>query len=285
VLFLGNASTPAIRAAMRAGELGQMCSPAEHRDPLPDVPFAADNGCFGRGWVGERKWLAWLARVAPHADRCLFATAPDVVGDAAATLARSRPHLAAIRDLGYPAGLVAQEGLDALPVPWDEFDVLFVGGRDTAWKLGPVAACLVAQALQHRKKVHFGRCNSAKRWRYADSLGCHSADGTFLIYAPEANLARFRRWSTPHHPIDTGQPTPTHPVLVEALCEGGVPHDPPRSDTRRTPPGSTRPRRAGARLAPGGALHPGPGRRIPHRAGVLAAPPRGNALDPMHVRG
>lgn len=213
MLYLGNASTPAIRAAMHAGELGQMCSPAERRDPLSGVPFALDNGCYGHGWVDEQHWLAWLARLAPHARRCLFATAPDVPGDATATLARSRPHLATIQNLGYPAGLVAQEGLDQQPIPWDEFDVLFVGGLDTAWKLGPIAASLVTQALQRGKKVHFGRCNSARRWHYAQSLGCQSADGTFLIYAPCTNLARFRRWSTtrPHmsgaRPARTTQPS------------------------------------------------------------------------------
>lgn len=235
MLYLGNASTPAIRAAMHAGELGQMCSPAERRDPLSGVPFALDNGCYGHGWVDEQHWLAWLARLTPHAHRCLFATAPDVPGDAAATLARSRPHLATIRNLGYLAGLVAQEGLDQLPVPWEEFDVLFVGGLDTAWKLGPIAASLVTQALHRGKKVHFGRCNSAKRWRYAHSLGCHSADGTFLIYAPHTNLARFRRWSTtrPHtsgtHPASTTQPSKS-------------------SSSKSRPRRAPRPRRLGVRV-------------------------------------
>lgn len=262
-----------------------MCSPAEHRDPLLGVTFALDNGCFGRGWVGERKWLAWLARLAPHTDRCLFATAPDVVGDAAATLARSRPHLATIRQLGYPASLVAQEGLDTLPIPWEEFDVLFLGGRDTAWKLGPIAASIITQALHRHKKVHFGRCNSAKRWRYAQSLGCHSADGTFLIYAPQANLARFRRWTTAERPIGkpagTSQTTPARP----APSEGGVLHEFPCPDTRAARAGSTRPRRAGTRPAPGGALHSGPGRRIPHRPGILATPPRRSPPDPLHFCG
>jgi hypothetical protein len=161
----------------------------------------------------------------------LFATAPDVPGDAAATLARSRPHLATIRRLGYRAGLVAQEGLDRLPIPWEEFDVLFVGGLDTAWKLGPIAASLVTQALQRDKKVHFGRCNSAKRWHYAHSLGCHSADGTFLIYAPHANLARFRRWSTTRPHVSGAQPASTN--------------RPSKSGPRRAP----HPRRPGGRVA------------------------------------
>lgn len=68
------------------------------------------------------------------------------VGDAAATLTRSAPMLPRIRALGYPAALVAQDGLEHLAVPWDAFDVLFLGGT-TDWKLGPAAADLPADAV------------------------------------------------------------------------------------------------------------------------------------------
>lgn len=195
--FLGNASTPAIRAAMRRGELGQMCTPAEARAPLPNVVWAADNGCYTtRGFPGTQRWLAWLARHAPHAQRCLFAAAPDVVGDAAATLIRSLPMLAHIRALGYAAALVAQDGLEHLPVPWDSFDVLFLGGT-TSWKLGPHAAHLSRDARRHGRRVHMGRVNSRRRYTYAHSLGCASVDGTLLAIAPDTNLTRVRSWTRP----------------------------------------------------------------------------------------
>jgi len=200
VLYLGNASSPAIRDAIRRGEIGMMCTPAEGRSPARAVVWAADNGCYSHGYPGDAAWLRWLYRHRAHAHRCLFATAPDIVGDAAATLRRSLPHQAAIRDIGFRAALVAQDGLEYLGIPWHEFDVLFLGGT-TAWKLGPAAAQLSADALHHGKPVHMGRVNSATRWHYARSLGCASVDGTFLAYAPDANLHRLRRWINASPPV------------------------------------------------------------------------------------
>lgn len=195
MLYLANASSPRVRDAMTAGGVGQICTPNEGRTPLPSVAWAADNGCFSTRYVGDERWLAWLGKHADHADRCLFATAPDVVGDAQATLVRSAPHLPAIRALGYPAALVAQDGLEHLEVPWDDFDVLFVGGS-TAWKLGSVAARLVAAAKTRGLWVHMGRVNSRRRWSYAEHIGCDSVDGTFLAFGPDANLPRLQVWTT-----------------------------------------------------------------------------------------
>lgn len=170
-----------------------LATPNEGRTPAPGVAWAADNGCFSKNYVGDAKWLAWLQRHAVHADRCLFATAPDIVGDAAGTLARSAPHLPAIRALGYPAALVAQDGLEDLDVPWDDFDALFIGGS-TEWKLSKAAAGLVAEAKTRGKHIHMGRVNSARRWSYAEYIGCDTVDGTFLAFGPDQNLRRMRNW-------------------------------------------------------------------------------------------
>lgn len=194
MLYLANASSPKVRDAMRTGEIGMICTPAEGRSPADARVWAADNGCFGKGYPGDEAWLAWLRQHTAHADRCLFATAPDVVADAAATLARSTPWLPVIRSLGYPAALVAQDGLEDLAIPWDDFDVLFVGGS-TEWKLSAAAARIAAEAKRRGKKVHMGRVNSARRWAYAELVGCDSADGTFLAFGPDKNLPRLRRWS------------------------------------------------------------------------------------------
>jgi hypothetical protein len=215
MLYLANACSPAIRAAMTTGglRLGQMCTPAEGRAPLPGVAWAADNGCYGNGWPGERRWLRWLEQHAVHAGRCLFATAPDVVGDAEATLDRSIRWLAVIRELGYPAALVAQDGLEDLPVPWTRIDVLFLGAS-TAWKLGPHATALTAAARRRGIGVHMGRVNSQARYRHAARIGCASVDGTCLIYAPDRNLTRLRRWTTDHQSrVTTGAAaTATHAI-------------------------------------------------------------------------
>ena len=119
---------------MRDGLIGYMDTPAQGNARPEGVAWAADNGCFGAGYPGDAAWLAWLASQDP--DGCLFATAPDVVGDAEATLTRSAPFLPRIRALGYPAALVAQDGLTIDACPWADIDALFIGGT-TAWKLGP----------------------------------------------------------------------------------------------------------------------------------------------------
>jgi len=178
---------------MQAGTLGFIDTPAQGNRRPPGITWCADNGCFGKGYPGDEKWLGWLERNAHEAPSCLFATAPDVVGDAAATLERSAPWLPKIRALGYPAALVAQDGLEALEVPWDEFDVLFLGGT-TEWKLGPWARELTRQAKDRGKWVHMGRVNSERRYRYANAIGCDSADGTFLVFGPDKNLPRLKTW-------------------------------------------------------------------------------------------
>ena len=196
MLYFANPCTPKVQAAMLDGLLGYIDTPAQGNARPDGVVWCADNGCFGKGYPGSGAWWEWLERNAPAADSCAFATAPDVVGDAAATLALSLPWLPKIRALGYPAALVAQDGLEALPVPWDAFDVLFVGGS-TEWKLGRHARRLIREARARGKWVHMGRVNSARRYRYADHIGCDSADGTYLTFGPDVNLPRLLSWSSP----------------------------------------------------------------------------------------
>lgn len=177
---------------MRDGLIGYMDTPAQGNARPEGVAWAADNGCFGAGYPGDAAWLAWLASQDP--DGCLFATAPDVVGDADATTARSLPFLPAIRALGYPAAYVAQDGLTSDCCPWPEFDALFIGGS-TAWKLGPEARALVAVAKMRGKHIHLGRVNSERRYRYAAAIGCDSADGTYLTFGPDRNLPNLLAWT------------------------------------------------------------------------------------------
>ena len=191
MLYLANASSPKVRDAMLAGELGQMVTPAEGRRPLPGVPFGADNGCFGKGYPGDAEWFAWLDSL-PR-EQCLFAVAPDVVADAEATMARSVPWLPRIRALGFRPAFVAQDGLEHLDVPWHLFDVLFIGGS-TAWKLSPHAARLARAAKDRGKQVHMGRVNSGRRKAIANLFECDTVDGTFLVFGPDVNLPRLLAW-------------------------------------------------------------------------------------------
>ena len=192
--YFANPSTASVRDAMRRGELGMIATPKQGNRLPAGVEWCADNGCFGKGYPGDDAWLAWLETYsAEERSRCRFAVAPDVVGDAAATLERSTPWLDRIRALGYPPAFVAQNGAEHVGVPWDAFDVLFIGG-DTEWKLGGHARELVAEARARGKGVHMGRVNSRNRLRYADAIGCDSSDGTFIAFGPDINLPYITAW-------------------------------------------------------------------------------------------
>jgi hypothetical protein len=174
--------------------VGYLLTPRMGQRPAQGVVWAADNGCFSQPEAFDLDaYFVWLDALTPFAGACLFATAPDVVGDARATLARSLPVLPQLRDAGYRAALVAQDGLEHMEVPWDAFDALFIGGS-TRWKLSEGAAALARHARSLGKWVHMGRVNSLRRLRIAETMGCHSADGTFLKYGPNVNLPRLSGW-------------------------------------------------------------------------------------------
>jgi hypothetical protein len=189
-----------IRGELEDGVLGLLVTPESHRPELYDVRdfmyWAADNGCFTRGdRFCEIQYLDWLDSIPLEArEWCLWATAPDVVGDWAATLERSLPLLADIRELGYRAAIVLQDGATPETIPWDEIDAVFVGGS-TEWKLGEDAERCLAEATRRGKLTHVGRVNSIKRGRRCREMRADSADGTLLIYGPEANRSRVIRTS------------------------------------------------------------------------------------------
>lgn len=164
--------------------LGVLVTPDSSRTIPEGVTWAADNGCYARG---ERfdldRYLRWLERPRGELDRCLFAVAPDVVGDAEATWRRSAPVLPILRALGYRAALVAQDGFfDAEAVDWSLVDALFIGGTN-AWKRtdrGGYAA--IAEGKRRGLWVHVGRVNGQPFLRHVTAAGADSADGTQLTY-------------------------------------------------------------------------------------------------------
>jgi hypothetical protein len=186
-----------------SGEMGLLITPQSHRpaqyDPAEFEVWAADNGCYtlGDDFVLD-EYLEWLDSFSYDARlSCLFATAPDVVGDWSATLERSRPVLAEIRRLGYPAAIVIQDGATVDSVPWDEIDAVFVGGS-TEWKLGADAEAILTAANELGIWSHMGRVNSIKRMIEAARMGAYSVDGTLLVFGPAANRPRIVKatWST-----------------------------------------------------------------------------------------
>jgi hypothetical protein len=126
--YLTGAVNDLVQPHAKRVDLGLLYTPdtadyAKHREAFGTV--ALDNACFSQAkrFDPERYW-DFLATHEPG----LFATLPDVVGDHEATLARSLPWVDAIRQLGHRAAFVVQNGATVDTVPWDRFDVLFVGG-------------------------------------------------------------------------------------------------------------------------------------------------------------
>jgi hypothetical protein len=265
--------TRVARPAMPAGRLGAIVTPKQG-NRLPDVQFwIADNGCFGQGYPGDTRWMSWLRELPYDRASCEFATAPDVVGDAAATLTRSVPWLEPIRAAGYPAAFVAQDGLTIAATPWDEFDVLFLGGS-TSWKLGPDARALAEHARELSKRVHCGRVNSWKRLAYVESIGCTSADGTYLTYGPDMNLPKLLAWldrlATRHRaaPLRHRELARRHrhdcrtPEHCQCRLDIQAPNSAPRGERRLR---RLRPPCGGRSRPP----HRHPRRRVPARSGRL----------------
>ena len=182
-------------------DLPAMLTPRMGQLPPDGQAWAADNGRYASPQdYTDAKYLAWLARMDPYRDRCIFATAPDVWGDYDATLELSLPMLEPIRALGYPVAMVAQDGIERYlgdeggdsDIPWEDFDVLFVGGSDT-WRHSDGLRAVVAEAKRLGVWVHMGRVNSLRRMQYAESIGCDSADGTSLRFDPNKPVQSWAR--------------------------------------------------------------------------------------------
>lgn len=153
--------------------VGQLLTPlTRYRLRDPNGMWAIDNGWFAGGDIPA--FYSLLAREAYHKERCLFVTAPDVVGSARRTLEvfeRWRPRLD-----GWKIALVCQDGQEDLPLPWDEIDAVFIGGT-TNWKCGPHAEHIIRAASALEKHIHVGRVNTPMRWDHFEKLGVHTCDG------------------------------------------------------------------------------------------------------------
>ena len=211
MIYLTPANTAAVRDLIdeHPARLGALVTPRTWRPQLHSYDrwtWAADNDCFSLAEKFELgSFVAWLEAVPAEARaRCVFATAPDVVGDWSATVERSTPALPLIRAAGFPAGLVAQDGLeDPDDLPWGDFDVLFLGGT-TDFKLGRAAARCAMAAAERGLWVHMGRVNSELRTMRAAAIGCRSVDGTHLVFearakggsgAEDGGASRVLRWA------------------------------------------------------------------------------------------
>ena len=176
-----------VMANPRSLGAGQIASIIRQR-----VPWGADNDAFTR--FDEGRWLTWLETM-PAAARalCLFAAAPDVVGDAAATLERSTPYLAGMRAMGYSVAYVAQDGFDPAVVPWSAVDWLFIGGTN-AFKRQEAGYRAAIEGKRRGKRVHVGRVNGGRLLRRYAEVGADTADGTKLCFGPDTNYPKVTGW-------------------------------------------------------------------------------------------
>src|SRR5205807_1030633 len=123
--------------------------------------------------------------------RPLFVTAPDRVGDHAATARMFDVWLPPLRRFGLPLAFVAQDGLTDphTQIPWESVSALFVGGTDNfkdKW-----AARLAAAARARGKFCHLGRVNGRRRLRLAIQADCDSVDGSSLSRFPRTLIPEF----------------------------------------------------------------------------------------------
>lgn len=122
------------------------------------LPWAGDNCAFTD--FDAVRFTEWLERMVPYRATCLFVAVPDVVGDAAATLARYVTWAEAMAD--WPLAYVAQDGSEAHDIP-PSASALFVGGT-TAWKESEAAISMIRRAQERGLHVHVGRVNWWRRY-------------------------------------------------------------------------------------------------------------------------
>lgn len=165
---------------------------------LHGLKYAIDNECYSQSFQPDRFTGAIQRIVEAHgAESCLFVVAPDVVGNARATLAMFARWEPLIHSRQLPVALAAQDGLERLQVPWDDLDALFIGGT-TSWKLSHYAARLIHEARERGKWTHVGRVNSVAK---AKSLAepPHSVDGTAWAKHPAHYAAQWQTWLDTRH--------------------------------------------------------------------------------------
>lgn len=80
MIYLANPTGGAVRH-MTNGELGYIDTPLQGNKRPTGIMWCADNGCFNDTRFDEQRWWRWLSGNAHATEDCLFATAPDVVGD------------------------------------------------------------------------------------------------------------------------------------------------------------------------------------------------------------
>lgn len=165
------------QAAKELGcEVEQLLTPLTRFKPQqPNARFAIDNGAFAR--FSREGFESLLEREASRRHLCRFVAVPDVVASARRTLEVFERWYEQIGQ--WPLALVAQDGQEDLPIPWDLIKAVFIGGS-TEWKMSAHARDVIKAAQALGKWTHAGRVNTPARFEYFENLGVDSIDGTGL---------------------------------------------------------------------------------------------------------
>ena len=203
--MLVNGATLTVQRFKHSPHIGALLTPnaknSIRRIVSAGLCYGVDNGAASSEGFSAPAFLRLLSKVAVDGRDCLFVAAPDVVkkvgadyiGDAAATLEQFAIWAPMIRSLGLPAALVAQDGLHADAVPWDQLDALFVGGS-TRFKLAGSTIDLCRDAKRHGKYVHVGRVNSLRRIKVCVEMRADSFDGSHFTWWPDSHIPIGLRW-------------------------------------------------------------------------------------------
>lgn len=199
IALLDNGQDLAECEAEIAVPVGQLLTPlTRYRLRDPARPWAIDNGGFKR--LDIAAFNALLEREGHHKDKCLFVSAPDIVGSAQRTLELFERWLPTLE--GWPVALVCQDGQEYLPIPWDDIAAVFIGGS-TGWKCSPHVEQIIRTAKLLGKWVHVGRVNDPQRFLHFERLEVDSIDGTGLARYSHMRRSIARREDQPQ--LDMGK--------------------------------------------------------------------------------
>ena len=177
----------------RGEQVGHLVVPKSWNRPesLGLIPgrWAMDNGAFAGFDPGA--FVRMLEAFHGYRGE-LFVTAPDVVGDAAATFALWSFWSHLLEGLRRRPAYVVQDGItpDLLP----DAPAYFIGGT-TTFKESEQVARVCAYAKARGIWVHWGRVNTKRRMAIAARAGVDSYDGTGWSMFPEARVPKAIAWS------------------------------------------------------------------------------------------
>lgn len=153
-----------------ARDFWQLRTPLTKYARASGIPYGLDNGCYKQ--FEPVIWNRLLNEA--EEDRPVFATMPDIVGDALRTLELFEHFKLKANDL--PLALVIQDGIERVRIPWDDIAAVFIGGS-TQFKHSREALAVVKTARLLGKWVHIGRVNTCARARNWVGLA-DSVDGS-----------------------------------------------------------------------------------------------------------